>query len=436
MAWALMPLLAALLFATDDRIVSFEQVREVTPFDGAVAAPQGPPGQPSSRAEEIERQRRDKAGRLTPPAPDKAERVFQQLEDDRRVRRFFGNYSGIGIRLGGLVTGSGFALGPAYSRPELKKENVRLRLSAVGSMKQYYRLDVLVSVPRLFLHRVSLDFCGYRSDSPQTAYYGQGPDSHKTGRTNFRREDLAFDFRLGLRPHRRLFMGMTAGGHITNVGPGTSKVYASTDKVYTPRMTPGIDEQTDYGHVGPFVQVDFRDRPADPHRGGNYVARYIYFHDDELFRYSFRRLEATIEQYVPVLNEKRVFALRAQTDISFPNETTLVPFYMQPTLGGSDDLRGYRNFRYYDNNRLVMNAEYRWEVIPALEMAVFADAGKVFHRPGEFSLARLKGSGGFGVRFKSRDSILFRLDTGFSREGFQVWFKFSGPFRGLFYNLF
>jgi outer membrane protein assembly factor BamA len=348
----------------------------------------------------------------------------------------FGRYSGFGLRFGGLVTGSGFALGPAYSRPELKKENIRLRLSAVGTLKQYYRLDVLVSVPRLFLHRLSLDFYGYRSDSPQTAYYGPGPDSHKTGRTNFRREDLAFDFRLGLRPHRRLFMGMTAGGAIINVGPGTSTVYASADRTYTPRQTPGIDEQTDYGHVGPFVQVDFRDKPADPHRGGNYVVRYVYFHDDELFRYSFRRLEATVEQYVPLLNEKRVFALRAQTDFSFTNETTLVPFYMQPTLGGSDDLRGYRQFRYYDNNRLVMNAEYRWEVIPALDMAVFADAGKVFHRPGEFSLTRLKAAGGFGARFKSRDAVVFRLDTGFSREGFQVWFKFGGPFRGLFHSLF
>lgn len=399
-------------------------------------APQSQPAEPFSRGEQIERERREKAGKLTPPAPDKVEAAFQRLENHGLLRGLFGKYSGMGLRFGGLVTGSGLGLGPAYSRPGLMKENVRLRLSAVGSLKQYYRLDVLVSVPRLFLHRVSLDFYGYRTDSPQTAYYGPGPDSHKTGRTNFRREDLAFDFRLGLRPHRRLFMGMTAGGTIINVGPGTSPVYASAQKTYTARQTPGIDEQTDYGHVGPFVQVDFRDRPADPHRGGNYVVRYVYFHDDELFRYSFRRLEASVEQYVPLLNEKRVIALRAQTDISFPNETTLVPFYMQPTLGGSDDLRGYRNFRYYDNNRMVMNAEYRWEVTPAFEMAVFADAGKVFHRPGQFSLARLKGSGGFGLRFKGRDAILFRLDIGFSREGFQIWYKFSGPFRGLFHNLF
>lgn len=397
-----------------------------------------PSGKPflASRADEIDSERRDKTLRLAPPAPDKVERVFQRIEEDRLLRTLFGNYAGLGLRFGGLVTGSGFALGPAYSRPELSKENIQLRLSALGTLKQYYRLDMLVSVPRLFLHRLSLDFYGYRTDAPQMDYYGPGPDSRKTGRSNFRREDLAFDFRLGVRPHRRLFLGMTAGGQIVNVGPGKSRLYASADNTYTPRQTPGIDEQTDYGHVGPFLQVDFRDRPRDPHRGGSYVVRYVYFHDDELFRYSFRRLEANVEQYIPLLNEKRVIALRAQTDLSFPNASTRVPFYMQPTLGGSDDLRGYRNFRFYDNNRLVMNAEYRWEVIPALDMAVFADAGKVFHRPGQFSLARLQGSGGFGVRFKTRDAVVFRLDTGFSREGFQVWFKFGSPFQGLFHNLF
>lgn len=398
--------------------------------------PQRPSGQADSRAQEIDRERREKAARLQPPAPDKIEKAFRRIDDSRVLRSLFGNTAGFRIRLGGLITGSGFALGPAYARPDLYTENIQLRVSAVASFKQYYRLDMLVSVPRLFMHRLSLDFYGHRTDSPQIAYYGPGPDSSRTGRTNFRREDLGFDFRLGYRPHRRLFLGMTAGGSIINIGPGTARRFASTDRTYTPQQTPGIDQQTDYGHVGPFLQADFRDRPADPRRGGNYVVRYVYFHDDELFRHSFRRLEASAEHYFAFLNEKRGLALRAQTDLSFPNRTTIVPFYMQPTLGGSDDLRGYRQFRYYDNNRLVMNAEYRWEVIPALDMALFADAGKVFHRPGQFNLARIKTSAGFGLRFKSRDSLVFRLDTGFSREGFQVWFKFNGPFRGLFHNLF
>ena len=61
-------------------------------------------------------------------------------------------------------------------------------------------------------------------------------------------------------------------------------------------------------------------------------------------------------------------------------------------------------------------------------MALFADGGKVFHRPGELNLSHLEGDGGFGFRFKSRDSVVMRLDFGFSREGFRVWFRFANVY--------
>ena len=101
---------------------------------------------------------------------------------------------------------------------------------------------------------------------------------------------------------------------------------------------------------------------------------------------------------------------------------------MQPTLGGYDDLRGFRPRRFYDENSFVLNAEYRWEICTGLDMAVFGDAGKVFHRPGDFNLSHLQPSAGFGLRLNNQQSTVMRLDTGFSREGFQVWFVFNKLF--------
>ena len=34
---------------------------------------------------------------------------------------------------------------------------------------------------------------------------------------------------------------------------------------------------------------------------------------------------------------------------------------MLPTIGGSDDVRGFEDFRFRDRNAVVLNAEYRWE---------------------------------------------------------------------------
>jgi len=75
-----------------------------------------------------------------------------------------------------------------------------------------------------------------------------------------------------------------------------------------------------------------------------------------------------------------------------------------------------------------LTGEYQWEINTGFDMALFVDGGKVFHRPGQISLSNLEGSAGFGLRFKNQRSIVARLDTGFSREGFQVWLKFGKLF--------
>ena len=102
-----------------------------------------------------------------------------------------------------------------------------------------------------------------------------------------------------------------------------------------------------------------------------------------------------------------------------------IPFYMQPSLGGSEDLRGYRPYRFRGNNLLAMNAEYRWEVFSGLDMALFGDAGKVFTRKSDYSLRDLESDAGFGFRFNARNKTFLRLDVGFSHEDFQIWVKFN-----------
>ena len=134
------------------------------------------------------------------------------------------------------------------------------------------------------------------------------------------------------------------------------------------------------------------------------------------------------QQYISFTNRRRVIALRAHAVFTDPRAGEFVPFYLQPTLGGSDSLRGFRAWRFYDNNRVVMTGEYRWEVFSGLDMALFADSGEVFHRVRDFAFSDLEQSYGFGFRFNVRNDVFLRLDTGFSREGFQIWFKFNNVF--------
>jgi outer membrane protein assembly factor BamA len=144
--------------------------------------------------------------------------------------------------------------------------------------------------------------------------------------------------------------------------------------------------------------------------------------------FSFSRLDLEAQQYIPFFNQRRVIAMRARIQATDPHEGQLVPFYLQPTLGGADDLRGFRAYRFYGNASALANLEYRWEVFSGLDMALFADTGRVFNRWQEIKLRDFETSYGFGFRFNVRNDVFMRIDTGFSHEGFEVWLRFNNVF--------
>jgi outer membrane protein assembly factor BamA len=108
-----------------------------------------------------------------------------------------------------------------------------------------------------------------------------------------------------------------------------------------------------------------------------------------------------------------------------PRDGGIVPFYLQPQLGGFDELRGFAGRRFYDNNLLAATAEYQWQIFTGVSLAVFADTGKVFPRWNEWSAGNLEHSYGLGVRFGSSGLAAGRFDIAFSREGAQFWVVFA-----------
>jgi outer membrane protein assembly factor BamA len=384
--------------------------------------------QVESRAGEVEAARQQKAAHETPDETSSLEKRLVWIKEQKIIERATSGIAGFGLSFGKLVTGSGFAAGPEYLRRDLADGQVIFRATARGSLKLYYQTDLQLSMPKLARRRLFVDLYAAHRDFPQLEYYGPGPDSHKTGRSNFRMEDTSYDFTAGVRPVKYLSLGVTGGYQQVNVGPGTSEHFISSERIYSPAVTPGIDRQADFLRGGVFGQFDYRDNPGGPRKGGNYVARYMYLSDQRLDLYSFKRLDLEVQQYFPFFNRRRVIALRGRSVLTYANRGQTVPFYLQPTLGGSEDLRGFRNFRFYDDNMMVFNAEYRWETFSGLDMALFADAGKVFHRRAQWNFKDLEASYGVGMRFNVRNDVFLRLDVGFSHEGFQVWVKFNNVF--------
>lgn len=388
---------------------------------------------PASREEELARAQTEKAAHIVPPTLTRDELIFRRFIS-KPLSGLAAPRSGFSVRVGGLMSGSGFGLGPVYSRRDLFRENLTFKASIVGSLRKYWATTVQASLPHLAGDRLRLDINARHSDATAVDYYGSGPNSRKEDRSQYRQEDTSFDGRLSWRPDRQhTSLGFYTAYLGVNVGPKSAGIAPSTETIFTPAQAPGLDHQTNFVRYGPYVEYNNLDKPGDPHQGGNYAARLLFYDDININRYAFRRFDGWTDQYIPFLNRKRVIALHAMTTLSWVKPGQLVPFYLQPMLGDSQDLRGYARFRYRDNNSLALSSEYRWEVTPGFDMALFVDAGRVFPKPSDLSLNNLRYTGGFGFRFKTRDAVFMRVDTGFSREGFSLWFRFNDVFsRDLF----
>jgi len=380
-----------------------------------------------TRSGEIQQQRALKADNLAPDEPNKVENAMRAFKEGKYLERYGAGWHGFRLKLGNMVTGSGFAVGPEYRRDDLLDGALRFRASAQLSTRLYQKYQTSLTLPKIAGGRLNAEFRSANRNYRSLQYYGTGASRPKDLRTNYRLEDTAFEGMLSARTVSRLIIGGFAGYLFTNVGPGADSRFASAETVFP--NDPGMRQQTNFLRDGVFAQWDYRDNPLGPKHGGNYVMQYTWYRDNRFDAYGFRRLDIDLQQYIGFLNRSRVIALRAKTTLTDTDGTQQVPFYLQPMLGGSDDLRGFRNFRFSDRNSLVFNAEYRWEIFSGLDGAIFGDAGKVFARRGELNFRDLESSVGFGLRFNARNSTFLRFDVGFSHEGFQVWVKFNDAFQ-------
>jgi outer membrane protein assembly factor BamA len=377
------------------------------------------------RSDLIESARTEKEAKLTPETEPKAERRIESIETSVPYRLATGELNGFGVGFGAIVPGTSFGIGPRYTRSGLLGGKLTVRVEARAAINQSYlgRLDL--SVPHLFGDWGFLDFSATHRDISEMPYYGAGPTSRKTGRSDYRLEDTNVELRPGVRIYKGLRAAAIGSFLAVNVGAGHSTRYISTEQQYGPEAAPGIDRQTNFWRGGGLLEYDWRDRASSPTSGGKYSAQYVRYLDRDLGGYSFLRLDLDASQYIPLFNHTRVIALHSASSLTTTGGSQRVPFYLQPTLGGPDTLRGYRFGRFYGDNSTMANAEYRWDASPLLQMVAFADCGKVFNQWEQWNFHEIQTDVGFGLRFKSPTRVVFSFDTGFSHEGFQIWFRMN-----------
>lgn len=327
--------------------------------------------------------------------------------------------AGVQITPGGMPARSGLAVGLSYIQRDFLSTGVTLQASIAGSARRFVATHVSLKV------RAFDVFASYRR-FPSLDYYGQGSGSDRTGRADYLRQDASIGAGVSVRPSRIFSFGGNGRVFYLTTAPGSDDEFASVSQVYGRTGAPGLGVNPMFLVSAAFAELDNRVFRGGPKSGGLYrmqAARYF-----SRGRYSFTQFDGSGQHYFPLLNETKVIAVRARLSVSRADSGSVVPFYLQPTLGGPRTLRGYRAYRFHADNALLMTAEYRWEVARGVDMAVFTDAGNVFSAWKELRTEALKKTYGLGLRLRRLRDVFLRLDAGVSREGFHAWLTFDDAF--------
>jgi outer membrane protein assembly factor BamA len=234
-----------------------------------------------------------------------------------------------------------------------------------------------------------------------------------------------------VRPWRWFAIGTEIGYLRPDIKSGTDPRFPSVEEAYTEETAPGLTRQPRLAYGRLSLDVDYRDQRANTRGGGRYLVQWGLGQDQDPSRhFSYRRTDVEAEQVFPIFDKKRNFAVRvAASHVDPLNANGAVPFFLSPTIGGSQTLRSYREQRFRDATLLLLNGEYRWEAFSGLDLALFFDAGDVGTKLEQIRLKDFKTGWGFGLRFNTNRAVFMRIDVGFGGlEGSRMFWKWGPAF--------
>jgi hypothetical protein len=381
-----------------------------------------------TRAGQLEQTRAERAGQVKPEPRTKVEKALLFLDEHRILQRL-APQDGFYPQLGSVTTGGGFAFGGGYRKP-FANDNLVFNTNAAVTLRGYRTGRAELSLPRLARQTVEvLGRVRYRY-FPQEDFYGMGPVSLKTDRTNFRLTETEYAVQVAWRPRPWLMLASQNAMLTPRVGHGTDRLFPSTETRFSDLNAPGLAEHTNFLENGALVDLDYRDSRGNPRSGGRYVAYISRFDDRNDRGFDFSRVAGAVEQYIPIFDSKRVFAFRIAANHLEAAEGSRVPFYYMSPWGGKDTIRGFNDLRFRDANSFVFNTEYRWEAFSGLDMALFYDRGDVAPRFEDLSFRDAKDSYGLGFRFGTNQAVFIRAEIAFgSSEGTRYYVAFSPALR-------
>ncbi|MDO3626905.1 BamA/TamA family outer membrane protein [Mucilaginibacter sp. BT774] len=253
-------------------------------------------------------------------------------------------------------------------------------------------------------------------------FYGIGNSTRKADGELVDEKRFRFNIDAEKLVTKNLYVGAVAGGFnykYTNADP-TSSLF-ETD--------PQVQDRSGGANVffGPSLIFDTRDNNTYTSKGAIITAYYNLMHgilSNNNYISGFLNIEYS--QFFK-LSKKLILGVDIQEQSLTGGRS---PFYLLPTLGSDEMMRGYYNGRYRDRNFIAGQTELRYRITERIGIVGFLGAGEVAH--GDFSINTLKPNYGGGLRyfFDTEKGLSIRADYGIG-EKVQGEARQSGFYIGL-----
>ncbi len=301
-------------------------------------------------------------------------------------------------------------------------------LSQSTRNQAFYRLryaDLNLHDPRYLFEGLGL----YEND--RTArFFGIGANSREQDETNYTLRQVGGEVTFGRRLMPELIASLTERLRYVTIRRGAVDSLPFLKDVFTD--VPGDDGSFVWAHRLALT-YDTRDSLVAPTQG-RFGQVFIEVAVEAIgSQTSFVRYGLQGRWLWPQLGERLVLAVRGLLERVTGSD---VPFFELSDLGGDDTLRGFGENRFLDEGRILFNAEERIKVFHItygdvrtdIELAVFADAGRVFRSFSDLGSGKIQAVIGGGIRFLAASQIVAKIDVGVGSEGLAIFTGLDYPF--------
>jgi hypothetical protein len=238
-------------------------------------------------------------------------------------------------------------------------------------------------------------------------FYGIGNDTRKADGELVDEKRFKLNFDAERLVTKNLYAGIVAGGF--------NYKYENLDPIGFHFETDPIEDRSGGASVfiGPSLIYDTRNNNTYTTKGMIITAYYNLMHgilSNNNYVGGFLNLEYS--QFF-LLSKKLVLGIDIQEQSLTGGQS---PFYLLPSLGSDEMMRGYYNGRYRDRNFIAGQAELRYRLTDRIGIVGFLGTGEVAHS--SFSIKTLKPDYGGGLRyfFDTEKGLSIRADYGIGEK--------------------